>query len=306
MKRISPVTGSRPVLTTKTHFYSLTIKNKKKMKISIDKELEKITQKKKEESNLDPVKEMKLLLESNSVEDARIIRLLSENSHFNRVEKVRGNQIALEKIEKDFDGKVYHINEIKKLCVDYRLRFLSSKYYTGSYDVEVASKIKEFSKNTNSPIDEYSLPRRYFIMAPASMFELRETKYISKAELRAQEDPAIFFKIDDNHYRLIHKWGNDFTVFRFIEAFRWRNWWSHQLFNTATIMPVVSFLYFLIFFSSPAAQFDNHPLFNGFTIMAISFLLAFIFCGIRTQDEGEPIAGFFNESNWDSNEKLKR
>jgi hypothetical protein len=191
------------------------------MKVSIDKELEKVSQEKKQKLNVDPINEVKLLLEGESSEDARILRGLSKNSQFNRIEKVRGEQIELETFENEYEGKVYTIDQIGKLCVDYRLRFLQSRYYTGSYDVEVASKIKEFAKETKSPIDEWSLERRFFMMAPTEMFTLRDEKYISKAELRRQADPAIFYQIDEKHYRLIHKWGADFTILRLIEGFRW-------------------------------------------------------------------------------------
>ena len=126
------------------------------MKVSIDKELEKASQEHKEKFNLDPINEVKLLLENNSHEDARILRGLSNNSQFNRIEKVRGEQIELENLENEYEGKVYKIEQIEKLCVDYRLRFLQSKFYTGSYDVEVAAKIKEFAKATKSPIDDYT------------------------------------------------------------------------------------------------------------------------------------------------------
>lgn len=275
------------------------------MKVSIDKELEKASQEHKEKFNADPIKEVKLLLAGESSEDARILRGLSQNSQFNRIEKVRGEQIELENFENEYEGKVYTIDQIEKLCVDYRLRFLQSKHYTGSYDVEVASKIKEFAKTTSSPIDEWSLGRRFYMMAPTEMFSLRDEKYISKAELRRQADPAIFYQIDEKHYRLIHKWGDDFTIFRLIEGFRWRSWWSHQWFNTVMLAPIVAVLYFLCF-EAPAAQFENHSIFNFITIFTISFISALLIFGLIKQDEGEAIRGYFGKTNWNSDSKIRR
>ena len=275
------------------------------MKVSIDKELEKASQEKKEKFNLDPINEVKLLLAGESSEDARILRGLSKNSQFNRIEKVRGEQIELENFENEYEGKVYTIDQIEKLCVDYRLRFLQSRHYTGSYDVEVASKIKEFAKSTNSPIDEWSLERRFYMMAPAEMFTLRDEKYISKAELRRQADPAIFYQIDEKHYRLIHKWGADFTILRLIEGFRWKSWWSHQLFNTVMLMPIVAFL-FTLCFDAPAAFVSNHYIQATLLIVLTSFMLAHIIFGLRKQDELEAIEGFFSRTNWNSDKKLTR
>ena len=275
------------------------------MKVSIDKELEKVSQEDKQKFNVDPINEVKLLLAGESSEDARILRGLSNNSQFNRIEKVRGEQLELENLENEYEGKVYKIEQIEKLCVDYRLRFLQSKYYTGSYDIEVAAKIKEFAKSTHSPIDEYTLGRRFFMMAPQEMFELRDEKYISKAELRRQADPAIFYQIDEKHFRLIHKWGEDFTIFRLIEGFRWKSWWSHQWFNTVMLTPIIAAIYFLCF-ESPAAQFENHSILNTFVIGVVSFVLALLLFGVWKQDEGDAISGYFTKTNWNSDKKIKR
>ena len=275
------------------------------MKVSIEKELEKVSKKEKQKFTLDPLNEVKLLLESNATEDARILRGLSKNSHFNRIENLKGKQLELENIENEYDGKVFTIEQIEKLCVDYRLRFLQSRHYTGSYDVEVAAKIKEFSKTTNTSIDEWTLERRFFMMAPKEMFQLTTEKYISKAELRRQQDPAIFYQVDEKHYRLVHKWGEDFTIFRLIEGFRWKSWWSHQLFNTVMLMPIVAFLWFLCF-EAPAAQFENHYIDNTIAISLISFVFAHLCFGIWKQDEFEAIEGFFSKTNWNSDKKLTR
>lgn len=275
------------------------------MKISIEKELEKVSKEEKQKFTLDPLNEVKLLLEGNATEDARILRGLSKNSHFNRIENLKGKQLELENIENEYDGKVFTIEQIEKLCVDYRLRFLQSRHYTGSYDVEVAAKIKEFSKTTNTSIDEWTLERRFFMMAPKEMFQLTTEKYISKAELRRQQDPAIFYQIDEKHYRLIHKWGEDFTIFRLIEGFRWKSWWSHQIFNTVMLMPIVAFL-FILCFDAPAAFVSNHYIQATLGIVLTSFVLAHFIFGLRKQDELEAIEGFFSKTNWNSDKKLTR
>jgi hypothetical protein len=275
------------------------------MKVSIEKELEKVSNEDKQKFNLDPIKEVKLLLAGESSEDARILRGLSQNSQFNRIENMRGKQIELENLEKDYDGKVYTKAQIETLCIDYHLRFLQSRFYTGAYDVQVAAKIKEFAKSTLAPIDEITLGRRYFVMAPQEMFSLNTEKYVSKAELRRQADPAIFYQIDENHYRLVHKWGSDFTIFRLIEGFRWKSWWSHQWFNTIMIAPIVTALWFLCF-EAPAAQFEIHPILNTLVIGAFSFISALLFFGVWKQDEGEAIEGFFSKTNWNSDKKIKR
>jgi hypothetical protein len=276
------------------------------MKVSIEKELEKHSQVKKEQFNLDPLNEVKLLLNGDSTEDSRILRGLSKNSQFNRVEKVRGEQLELEKLEEGFQGKVYTVAEVKKLAVDYHLRFLPSMHYTGTYDVEVAAKIKDFAKATNSPIDDWSLGRRFYVLAPTNMFDLQDEKYLSKADLRRMADPAIFFQIDEKHYRLIHKWGNDFTVFRHLEGFRWSSFLNHFLFNTAIIMPIVAFFLSLVTGNWMAHVIDNHPAGFWFVMIIPSVAISWFGFSLWKQDEGDVIEGFFSKDSWNSDRKIRR
>lgn len=267
------------------------------MKISIEKELEKSSLK--EKKKFEPLNEVKLLLESNETEKTRILRGLSQNSQINRVEKVVGKQLELEKLENSYDGRVYDISQIKNLCMDYNLRFLSSQFYTGIYDVEVAGKILEFSTKTNTNLTEYELKNSFFIMAPEEMFALKDEKYITKRQL----DPAIFYKIDNQHYRLIHKWGDDFTVFRLLSGIRNRSWWHFQIFNTFATLPVVALLLAVIF---GGLTWLNYPITFTSASLLTSFTFSYFRWGWGRHDEGDEIEGFFNPHNWNDSSKIKR
>lgn len=267
------------------------------MKVSIEKELEKKVQN--EKAVFDPVKEVKLLMESNDTEKARILRGLSNNSQFNRVERMVGKQMDLEKLENAYDGRVYTIEQIKDLCVDYNLRFLPSTYFTGSFDVEVAGKILEFSKKTNTSVDDYSLRNSFYVMAPEEMFALKNERYISKKEL----DPAIFYKIDSQHYRLVHKWGADFTIFRLLMGFRFRSWWHHQWFNTVMVLPIFALITTLLF---GAQRMFDYPIALSTLTLTLSFLFAYFRWGWGKHDEGDEVGGFFNRKNWNSESKIRR
>lgn len=272
------------------------------MKVSIEKELDKKVQSERE--IFEPLKEVKLLLERSESEDARILRELSNESQFNRVERLRSKQLDLENMENKFDGRVYHVDQIKELAVNYRLRFLPSKYFTGAYDTQVAGKIKEFSKKTNVAIESYSLKNDFFILAPQEMFALHDEKYITKKELRRQLDPVIFYRIDSDHYRLIHKWGDDFTIFRLIEGFAYRSWWHNMLVNTFLVLPIVSALFTLLFFSYNTWM--NYPIWSSLLCVTSSFLFAYFRWGWGKHDEGDEIKGFFSPHNWNSDSRIKR
>lgn len=267
------------------------------MKVSIEKELEKGAKETKD--FFDPIKEVKLLMESHESEKARILRNLSNDSQFNRVEKLMSKKMDLENLENAYDGRVYTIEQIKKLCMDYNLRFLSSRNFTGSFDIEVAGKIMEFSTKTNTPIDDWSLRNNFFVMAPEKMFALKDEKYVTKKQL----DPAIFYKIDSQHYRLIHKWGDDFTVFRLLLGFSLRSWWHHQWFNTVMVLPIFALITAMLF---GGINWINYPISLSIFTFSTSFLFAYFRWGWGKHDEGDEIKGFFNRHNWNSDSKIRR
>ena len=49
-------------------------------------------------------------------------------------------------------NKIYGVDEIKKICVDYRLRFLDGSYFKGEIPFEAISKIKALQKNQQTEI----------------------------------------------------------------------------------------------------------------------------------------------------------
>ena len=270
------------------------------MKVAIDKELEKISIKDRAKFEVDPLNEVKLLLENNEADDIRILRGLSTYSEFSRMENLRGVQLELENIEKEYKGKVFTVDQIKKLAIEYNLRFLSTRYFTGKYDVQVASKIKEFSRETGTPTDDYTIMKSYFILAPENCFTLQNEKYVDRKTLR---DPLLFYKVDDTHYRLIHKWGNDFSVLRYLDGFKWKNWWSNFAYTYAMVLPVVALLLSLI---TSVGWLAAHPI--GFCIMTslITTIVTHVGFTLWRQDELHAIHGYFSYEKWNSHKRVVR
>lgn len=101
----------------------------------------------------------------------------------------------------DFDllesDRIFHISQIKKLCIQYRLRFLSTQYFKGELPAEAIFAIKELEKKHNTCLKGFS------IIAPAKYFRLENA-----------DDPMLFSPIGNNYYYLIHKWGKDVHPFR--------------------------------------------------------------------------------------------
>ncbi|WP_394971624.1 hypothetical protein [uncultured Croceitalea sp.] len=93
--------------------------------------------------------------------------------------------------------KIYHIEQIKKICTDYRLRFLDSKYFKGKIPQAAVSKIKHLEKDHGITLSGFK------IMAPSKLFKLED-----------KDDPLLFAPIGNGYYYLIHKWGNDLHPLR--------------------------------------------------------------------------------------------
>ncbi|MFT7072126.1 hypothetical protein [Patiriisocius sp. Uisw_017] len=92
---------------------------------------------------------------------------------------------------------IFHISDIEKLCVDYRLRFLDSRFFKGPFPDEAISKIRTLENNHNTSLKGFK------IVAPAKLMQLENA-----------DDPLLFAPMGNEYYYLIHKWGNDLHPFR--------------------------------------------------------------------------------------------
>lgn len=103
--------------------------------------------------------------------------------------------------EFDFDlletSRIYHIDDIEKLCVDYRLRFLDSKYFKGAYPDEAITAIRELENKHKTTVKNCK------IVAPSKLMKLENA-----------DDPLLMAPMGNDYYYLIHKWGNDLHPLR--------------------------------------------------------------------------------------------
>ncbi|WP_233565310.1 hypothetical protein [Aquimarina sp. AD10] len=101
----------------------------------------------------------------------------------------------------DFDqletSRIYHIDQIKKICIDYRLRFLDSKYFKGKLPNEAIFAIKDLEKKHETEL------RGFKIIAPSKLFKLENA-----------DDPLLFAPMGNDYFYLVHKWGNDLHPLR--------------------------------------------------------------------------------------------
>jgi hypothetical protein len=128
--------------------------------------------------------------------------------------------------EKYNQEKVFHISQIESICKKYYLKFLEADRYEGTIDDQLPTKISNFEAAYGDQCDS----RNTFIAAPVRSFRLEEKP----------KDPLMFYRINDEYYYLIHKWGNDLSVFRRILSILSNSVWSFIL--IAFIFPLVFLL----------------------------------------------------------------
>ncbi len=92
-------------------------------------------------------------LETNEIlEDVHQI-LTEDTTNLDRISKnielghsTPTNQFDFDLLETE---NIYHVNQIKQICIDYRLRFLDSRYFKGDIPPEVLNKIKKLEREHN-------------------------------------------------------------------------------------------------------------------------------------------------------------
>lgn len=278
------------------------------MRVKLDEELKKGKEDLAKQADMN-LSETKQLLIASGQEDMHILRHLGANSTLVQLENLSGKTIELENLEKEY-GQVFTIGQIEDLAVDYRLRFLASRLFIGKMDVEVTAKVKEFFKKTNMASDEHTLQTKFFVLATPDSFSLEKHRvehFKGIKQALMDNDPVLFYKIDDIHYRMIHKWGKDFTIFRRLLGYKWKSPNKVRTFNFFAYMPIFALILGLLF---PAMVATTPFLSVGLVILATA-----IFAWVRNLqyvDEGGTFSSqeteyydkYFTPHNWNTTAKL--
>lgn len=132
------------------------------------------------------------------------------------------------------EDKIFTAENIKSLCIDYRLRFLSTKYFKGEIPRHALASIKETEAKTGQTIDSF------MIVAPSKLFKLEDVN----------SDPLLFAPLDDGRFFLIDKWGKDMV-------------WYRKLASWPVKTPVTLLTTVVVFSALLAAIVPGHFLTNG-------------------------------------------
>ncbi len=142
-----------------------------------------------------------------------------------------------------YDGEVYHAHDVRQVCVHYRMRMLPSHRYHGPIDPEFGAKLNRFRREHQ--LTDEDLEHDFFVVAPAETFDLEKRQ-------RPLVDPLLLYRVDAQHYKLVHQWGGDLHPLRFVRAWRHRS-----LTNMTVYWTLVTFVLTLGLFGTLAESVTN-------------------------------------------------
>lgn len=155
--------------------------------------------------------------------------------------------------------RIFHIDSIKQICIDYRLRFLDSHFFKGPIPEEAVTKIRHLEKEHQTELKGFK------IMAPSRMFKLKD-----------KDDPLLFAPLGNGYFYFVHKWGNDLHPLRRILMWPFKN-----IVNLAFFVLLISYLCTLLIpnglfsKSSSAAEFGILFFFMFKSIVAVVVFYGF-------------------------------
>tara|TARA_R110002051_G_scaffold315612_1_gene394131 strand:- start:1243 stop:1959 length:717 start_codon:yes stop_codon:yes gene_type:complete len=197
-----------------------------------------IEEKLKKEKSKNPIsesvlKEFYLILENNANNEVRVIQNIKKKGI------THVNQFNLDYLE---TGSIFHITQIKEICINYRLRFLDSNYFKGEIPESAISKIKKLEQLHQIEIKNFK------IIAPSKLFKLKD-----------KDDPLLFAPIGNDYFYLIHKWGNDLHPLR-----KFLMWPFKNIINLIILVLLLSYLITLLI---PEGLFSKSNTSTEFFIM---------------------------------------
>ena len=178
--------------------------------------------------------EKKLIKENRKINTPQELLVIKEHDRIGHLEKNDALQrVGLNRVAKagrllkqERDGKlkqtkqfnkerVFHISQIEAICNKYYLRFLPANKYNSTIDADLPNRISTFEVCYGVTCNQNNT----FIAAPAESFNLQER----------DKDPLFFYQINNEYFYLIHKWGNDLSVFRRMKSIFSNSWVSFFL-----------------------------------------------------------------------------
>lgn len=178
-------------------------------KLNLEKEL--LSKRNKFKSEAAILAEVKTLFAENELARKEITQKVLNKS------STKPNELQFDLLETD---KIFHLEQIKTICITYRLRFLDSTIFKNDIPEEAISKIRMMEKAHQTSLEGFK------IIAPSKSFHLLN-----------YDDPLLFIPIGNDYYYLIHQWGTEMNPLRKLLVLPIKNLGNFTL--TAILLSVV-------------------------------------------------------------------
>jgi len=179
------------------------------------------------------MEEVQKILDEERAKVERILNAFQENC------EDESNHFYFDLLSTD---KIFHISDIEKICITYRLRFLNSSFFKGELPHEAISKIKQLEEEHKISLKAYK------IMAPSQFFKLKNA-----------DDPLLFAPIGNQYYYLIHSWGRNLHPLRKLMM-----WPFKHLENFIVLLLLLSLIFTSLI---PDGMFSPHQTTSQFLIL---------------------------------------
>lgn len=170
------------------------------------------------------------LLAGDASAELTALRALGLDTEINMIHEGSILKEKNEKYTEKFKKLVFHTDDLVKIAMQYNLNISNTASYRGKIPGDLGVTLRKFADEHGLDIMKDSRfnnhAQRFFIMAPPKLFydyySLRDAFNDARDDHKSRvnkfinsfKDPLLFFQIDNDHFVLLQKWGNDLSFSR--------------------------------------------------------------------------------------------
>lgn len=174
-------------------------------------------------------------------------------------------------------ARVFDIEDIRRTCIRYRLRFLPTGRFKGTIPAQALIALRQAEALADAPLGGFK------VMAPSRMFLLDD----------CDADPILFIPVGGGRYYLVHQWGHEIGPVRATITWPLRGPW--QMMATVLLLAAIaaSLVPTSLIALDPAARWWGPHRFFVFFWTTMTASAATAFCWLA-------FFGQFSTEAWDS------
>ncbi|NJW51423.1 hypothetical protein [Salinimicrobium oceani] len=231
-------------------------------RVNLQKKLEKLQRGARKQEEL--LEEVRLILQGENI-SANVLQRITASE----TDEATENIFRFDLLETE---RIFHISQIQKLCIQYRLRFLGTRYFKGEIPPEALTAVRRLEAQHETEMAGFK------IMAPAAYFRLENA-----------DDPMLFAPIGNGYYYLLHKWGTDMHPLRKLMVWPLRN-----------LENIIIFSFFASFFLTFGVREIFFQRFQETSQFIVLFMYTFKSFVALTFFYGISLGKNFSSGNWNS------